>query len=124
MISTIELIQQRILHYEELNELKAINDLDVIQEFEKFLSAFSNEKNAMKRKIANLTASSDNLSDDIIEINDNDKKIKFSKTKNDVEMMKNEYEKKNENEKKDEKKKKNAKKNENHEIITISDQLD
>ncbi len=65
----------------------------------------------MKRKIANLTASSDNLSDDIIKINDNDKEIKFSKTKNDIKMMKNEYEKK----------KKKAKKDENHEIITISD---
>ncbi len=75
----------------------------------------------MKRKIANLTASLNNLSDDIIEINDNGKKIKFSKTKNDAEMIKNEYEKKNEDEKKNEKKKKNAKKNENHEIITISD---
>ncbi len=75
----------------------------------------------MKRKIANLTASLNNLSDDIIKINDNDKKIKFSKTKNDVKMMKNEYEKKNEDEKKNEKKKKDAKKNENHEIITISD---
>ncbi len=73
----------------------------------------------MKRKIANLTASLNNLSNDIIEINDNDKKIKFSKTKNDVKMMKNEYEKKDENEKKNEKKKKNAEKNENHEIITI-----
>ncbi len=74
----------------------------------------------MKRKIANLITSLNNLLNDIIKINDNDKKIKFSKTKNDVKMMKNEYEKKNENEKK----KKNAKKNENHEIITISNQLD
>ena len=73
----------------------------------------------MKRKIINLTASLNNLLNDIIKINDNDKKIKFSKTKNDVKMIKNEYEKKNENEKKNEKKKKNAKKNENHEIITI-----
>ncbi len=75
----------------------------------------------MKRKIANLIASLNNLLNDIIKINDNDKKIKFSKTKNDIEMMKNEYEKKNENEKKNEKKKKNAKKDEDHEIITISD---
>ncbi len=75
----------------------------------------------MKRKIANLTASSDNLLDDIIKINDNDKEIKFSKTKNDVKMIKNEYEKKNENEEKNEKEKKNAKKDENYEIITISD---
>ena len=44
MISTIELIQQRILHHEELNELKTMNDSDVIQEFNKFMSAFSNEK--------------------------------------------------------------------------------
>ncbi len=33
MISTIKLIQQRILHHEELNELKMMNDSDVIQEF-------------------------------------------------------------------------------------------
>jgi len=70
----------------------------------------------MKRKIANLTASLNNLLNDIIKINDNNKKIKFTKTENDVEMIKNEYKKKNENEKK----KKNAEKNENHEIITIS----
>ncbi len=44
MISTIELIQQRILHHEELNELKMMNDLDVIQEFNKFMSAFLNKK--------------------------------------------------------------------------------
>ncbi len=65
----------------------------------------------MKRKIANLIVSLDNLLNDIIKINDNDKKIKFNKTKNDIKMIKNEYEKK----------KKNAKKNENHKIITISD---
>jgi len=47
MIFTIELIQQRILHHEELNELKMINDSDVIQEFNKFMSVFSNEKNAI-----------------------------------------------------------------------------
>ncbi len=75
----------------------------------------------MKRKIANLTALLNNLLNDIIKINDNDKEIKFNKTKNDVKMIKNEYEKKNENEKKNEKKKKDAEKNENHEIITISD---
>ena len=46
MIFTIELIQQRILHHEKLNKLKAINDLDVIQEFSKFMNEFSNEKNA------------------------------------------------------------------------------
>jgi len=47
MISTIELIQQHILHHEELNELKMTNDSNAIQEFNKFMSAFSNEKNAI-----------------------------------------------------------------------------
>ncbi len=111
MISTIELIQQRILHHEELNELKAINDSDVIQEFNKFMSAFSNEKNAVDRKIVNSLNSSDDESDDIIEINDDGKKMKFSKRDNDADMIKNE----NEYEKKYKKKKKK------NEIIVISD---
>jgi len=79
MISTIELIQQRILHHEELNELKTMNDSDVIQEFNKFMSAFSNEKNAIDQKIVNALDSSNDESDNIIEIDDNDKKMKFSK---------------------------------------------
>ncbi len=111
MISTIELIQQRILHHEELNELKTTNDSDVIQEFNKFMSAFLNEKNAIDRKIVNSLDSSDDESDDIIEIDDNDKKMKFSKRNDDADMIENE----NEYEKKYEKKKKND------EIIVISD---
>jgi hypothetical protein len=116
MISTIELIQQRILHHEELNELKIMNDSDVIQEFDKFMSAFSNEKNAVDRKIVNSLGSSDDESDDIIEIDENDKKMKFSKRNDDANMIEseNEYEKKYE-------KKKKKKKKKNDEIIVISD---
>jgi len=116
MISTIELIQQRILHHEELNELKTMNDSDVIQEFDKFMSAFSNEKNAIDRKIVNSLDSSNDESDDIIEIDENDKKMKFSKRNDDANMIENE----NEYEKKYEKKKKKKKKK-NDEIIVISD---
>jgi len=111
MISTIELIQQRILHHEELNELKMMNDSNVIQEFNKFMNAFSNKKNAIDRKIVNSLNSSDDESDDIIEIDDDDKKMKFSKRDDDADMIENE----NEYEKKYEKKKKND------EIIVISD---
>jgi len=121
MISTIELIQQRILHHEELNELKTTNDSDVIQEFNKFMSAFSNEKNAIDRKIVNSLDSSDNESDDIIEIDDDDKKMKFSKRDDDADMIENENEYKNEYKKKYEKKKKKKKKKKNDEIIVISD---
>ncbi len=113
MISTIELIQQRILHHEELNELKTTNDSDVIQEFNKFISAFSNEKNAIDWKIVNSLDSSDDESDDIIEIDNNDKKMKFSKRNDDANMIENE----NEYKKKYEKKKKKK----NDEIIVILD---
>jgi len=121
MISTIELIQQRILHHEELNELKTMNDSDVIQEFNKFMSAFSNEKNAIDRKIVNSVDSSNDESDDIIEIDDDDKKMKFSKRDDDAYMIENENEYKNEYKKKYEKKKKKKKKKKNDEIIVISD---
>jgi len=120
MISTIELIQQRILHHEELNELKTMNDSDVIQEFDKFMSAFSNEKNAIDRKIVNSLGSSDDKSDDIIEIDDNGKKMKFSKRNDNADMIENENEYKNKYKKKYEKKKKKKKKK-NDEIIVISD---
>ena len=119
MISTIELIQQRILHHEELNELKAMNDSDVVQEFNKFMSAFSNEKNAIDRKIVNSLDSSNDEFDDIIEIDDDGKKMKFSKRNDDADMIENENEYKKKYKKKYEKKKKKKKKND--EIIMILD---
>ena len=118
MISTIELIQQRILHHEKLNELKMMNDSDVIQEFNKFMSAFLNKKNAINQKIVNSLDLSNDESDDIIEIDDDDKKMKFSKRNDDANMIENENEYKNEYKKKYEKKKKKKKKDE---IIVISD---
>ena len=115
MIFTIELIQQRILHHEELNELKMMNDSDVIQEFNKFMSAFSNEKNAINQKIVNSLNSSNDEFDDIIEIDDDDKKMKFSKRNDDANMIENENKYKKKCKKKYKKKKKK-----NDEIIVIS----
>jgi len=97
-----------------------MNDSDVIQEFNKFMSAFSNEKNAIDRKIVNLLDSSNDESDNIIEIDDNDKKMKFSKRNDDANMIENENEYKKKYKKKYENKKKKKKKK-NDEIIAISD---
>jgi len=123
MISIIELIQQRILHHEELNELKMMNDSNVIQEFNKFMNTFLNEKNAIDQKIVNSLDSSNDESDNIIEIDDDDKKMKFSKRNDDADMIENENEYKNKYKykKKYEKKKKKKKKKKNDEIIVISD---
>jgi len=102
------------------------NDSNVIQEFNKFMSAFSNEKNAIDQKIVNSLDSSDDESDDIIEIDDDDKKVKFSKRNDDADMIENENKYKNEYEneyekKYEKKKKKKKKKKKNDEIIVISD---
>ncbi len=118
MIFIIELIQQRILHHDELNDLKTMNDSDVIQEFDKFMSAFSSEKNAIDRKIVKSLDSTDDQSDDIIEIDNDDKKMKFSKRDDDADMIENENKY---NEKKKNEKKKKKKKKKNSEIIVISD---
>jgi len=116
MISIIKLIQQQILHHEELNNFKMMNDSDVIQEFDKFMSAFLSEKNTIDKKIVKSLDSTDDQSDDIIEIDDDDKKMKFSKRNDDADMIenKNEYDEKKKNEKKKKKKKKS-------EIIVILD---
>ncbi len=99
IISIIELIQQRILHYEELNDLKTMNDSDVIQEFDKFMSTFLSKKNMIDRKIVKLLDSINDQFDDIIEIDDDDKKMKFSKKNDDADMIenKNEYDEKKKN---------------------------
>ncbi len=79
-----------------------MNDSDVIQEFNKFMSTFLNEKNAIDRNIVNSLDSSNDKSNDIIEINDDGKKMKFSKRNDDADMIENEneYKKKYEKEKK------------------------
>ena len=99
IISIIELIQQRILHYEKLNDLKTMNDSNVIQEFDKFMSTFLSKKNMIDRKIVKLLDSINDQFDDIIEIDDDDKKMKFSKKNDDADMIenKNEYDEKKKN---------------------------
>jgi len=87
------------------------------------MSAFSNEKNAIDRKIVNSLDSSNDESDDIIEIDDDGKKVKFSKRNDDADMIENEneYEKKYEKKYKKKYEEKYEKKKKNDEIIVISD---
>jgi len=51
IIFIIELIQQQILHHKKLNDLKIMNNSNIIQEFNKFMNAFLSEKNAINKKI-------------------------------------------------------------------------
>ncbi len=130
IILIIKIIQQRILHHEKLEDLKAADNLHVVNKFNKFMSIFFNEKNATNREILNLLTLTENELKNLIKVNNNEIKIKYNKIKDDAKMIKNEYkkkekkkkEKKKKEKKKKEKKKKEEKKDEeNHEIIKISD---
>jgi len=94
MISIIEIIQQYILHHKEFDELKAAENSDAINEFNKSMNTFSSNKNAINHKIFHSLISTDDELKNLIEIDDDEIEIKYSKLENDAKMMKNEYEKK------------------------------
>ncbi len=135
IILRTKIIQQRILHHEELEDLKAVNNLNVVNEFNKFMNVFFSEKNATNREILNSLTSTENELKNLIKVNNDKIKMKYNKIKNNAKMIKNEYKKKEKKkkekkkkekkkeEKKEEKKKKKKKKKdeENHKIIKISD---
>jgi len=114
MISIIKIIQQHILHYEKLDELKAVENSDAVNEFDNFMNTFFSNKNAINREIFNSLTLTDDELKNLIEIDDDEIKMKYSKIENDAKMMKNEYKKK----------KKREKDEENYEIIMISDVRD
>jgi len=76
IISIIEIIQQRILHYKRFNKLKKTYNLDAINEFKRFKGTFANNKNVANRKIFNSLKSTNNDSKNLIKINNNKEKIK------------------------------------------------
>jgi len=76
IISIIEIIQQRILHYKEFNKLKKAHDSDAINKFEKFKNTFANDQNAADCEISNLLRSTNNNTENLIKINNNRVKIR------------------------------------------------
>jgi len=76
IISIIEIIQQRILHYRRFNTLKTTYNSNTINEFEKFKNIFASNKNAADREIFNFLKSTNNNFEDLIEIDNNKVKIR------------------------------------------------
>jgi len=79
------------LHHEELNELKVAQDSNVINEFDKFVSTFSSDKNVANRKIFNSLNSIDNKLKNLIKVNNSEIKVKYEKVENDAKIIENEY---------------------------------
>jgi len=76
MISIIEIIQQRILHYKKFNKLKITHNSNAINEFKKFKDTFASNKNAANREISNSLKSTNDNSKDLIEVDNNKVKIR------------------------------------------------
>ncbi len=79
------------MHHEELNELKVAQDSNVINEFDKFVSTFSSDKNVANRKIFNSLNSIDNKLKNLIKVNNSEIKVKYEKVENDAKIIENEY---------------------------------
>ena len=79
MILIIEIIQQRILYHKELEDLKAADNLHVVNKFNKFMSIFFNEKNATNREILNLLTLTENELKNLIKVDNDEIEIKYNK---------------------------------------------
>ena len=51
MTSTIHLIQQRILHYNDIDEVKLTSFQDLMKELKKFVEEFATTENAKNTKM-------------------------------------------------------------------------
>ena len=87
IILRTKIIQQRILHHEELEDLKVVNNLNIINKFNKFLNIFSSEKNTTNREILNSLALIKNELKSLIKVNNNEIKIKCNKIKNNAKII-------------------------------------
>jgi len=71
--------------------LKATHNSNAINEFKKFKDTFANKKNVANREILNSLQSTNNDFENLIKIDDNKVKIKWQKTKNNVEILNDKY---------------------------------
>ena len=80
MIFIIEMIEQRILHYENLQNLKNVNVANFLKKFIIFVEKHVEFQNAKNRQILN--SMKKNEKNEIIEIDDERNEIKYIAQKN------------------------------------------
>lgn len=119
MMLIIQMIQQRIIHHEEMINLKTIENSAVDKKFEKFVNTFNDDHNVADRYIRHALTSKKKELNNIIKMNEKQIEIVYRQTNDDERMKDNQYDeknekseknKKNENKKKENEKKKNEKK--------------
>ena len=76
MKSIVKIIQQRVIHYDDLNNLKRANDVDSFKLYSSFVEKFESTKNAKERKIPNFIDVKIENSNDVVKENDDDQEIR------------------------------------------------
>ncbi len=78
MKSIVKIIQQRVIHYNDLNNLKRANDVDFFKSYSSFVEEFASTKNAKKKEISNFIDAKIENFDDVVKENDNDQEIRHT----------------------------------------------
>ena len=93
MISIVHLIQQRILHYDDLKKLKQTDDTNSMTAFQNFATEFVTLSTVKEREIQNsIHAINSNLNNLIIVENDDAEMCYYEAKKNKKKLQHDEYE--------------------------------
>ena len=88
IISTINLIQQRIFHYDDIDKMKLTSFQNLMKKLKKFVEKFAIAKNAKNAKVKMIWNDFfDDDDDDFVKINENEKTFRKFKKKNDFDDL-------------------------------------
>ena len=74
----VKIIEQRVIHYDGLNNLKRANDVNSFKLYSSFVGKFASTKNAKEREISNSINAKIENSDDVVKENDDDQEIRHT----------------------------------------------
>ncbi len=74
----VKIIEQRVIHYDGLNNLKRANDVNSFKLYSSFVEEFASTKNAKEREIFNSIDVKIENSNDVVKENNNDQEIRHT----------------------------------------------
>ncbi len=92
MISIVHLIQQRILHHDDLKKLKQTDDTNSMTAFQSFTTKFITFSTVKEREIQNLIHAINSNSNDFIIVENDDAEMCYEAKKNEKKLQHDEYE--------------------------------
>ena len=92
MIFIVHLIQQRILHHDDLKKLKQIDDTNFMTAFQNFATKFVTFSTVKEWEIQNSIHAINSNSNDLIIVENDDAEMCYEAKKNEKKLQHNEYE--------------------------------